>query len=54
MRKGVKGKILDLKYASLLKVDTTLQKNVESIKIMSKNLCGIRTRIYVDKNKLFF
>jgi hypothetical protein len=43
-----------LEYAPLLKSDTTLQKNVLLLKMFSKNLCGIRTRIYVDKTQLFF
>ena len=41
-------------YFPLLKVDSTLESNVSSIKSIGKTLCGIRTRVYVDQKKLFF
>lgn len=59
---SIKDKILDLNkksninvnYFPLLKVDSTLQSNVRSVKLIGKTLCGIRTRVYVDQNQLFF
>lgn len=56
---SIKDKILkldqtDLNYFPLLKVDSTLQSNVRSVKSIGKTLCGIRTRVYVDQNQLLF
>lgn len=57
---SIKDKIRDLNknnevnYFPLLKVDSTLQSNVRSLKSVGKTLCGLRTRVYVDQKQLFF
>jgi hypothetical protein len=57
---SIKDKIRDLnknnevKYFPLLKVDSTLQSNVHSVKLIGKTLCGLRTRVYVDQKQLSF
>jgi len=57
---SIKDKIRDLNknnevnYFPLLKVDSTLQSNVRSLKSVGKTLCGLRTRVYVDQKQLSF
>ncbi len=57
---SIKDKIRDLNnnnevnYFPLLKVDSTLESNVHSVKLIGKTLCGLRTRVYVDQNQLYF
>jgi hypothetical protein len=56
---SIKNRILGIdkniaNYFNLIKVDSTLESNLYSIKSIGKKFCGLRTRIYVDQYQLLF